>query len=1602
MKKNIKIFSFGFSLLLIVAGFFITVSPVQAAVTVTTQPMEMISPGQTAKASSSDIPIAKFAIGQDAGETLSSVIVTIANVAGGVTSSEILNLKVYKDEGNGILGAEDLVAGTQTTVNIGAPTTITTSTNNTIGIVATPTIFFVTLATNATWSDNVLDPDDAIGFSIATNGIVTSGVSPTVTLLTGANSLTADTTAPAEILVQDFVFIQNAPVVEDQIAPAPSVSIGMQNSIIKVYLASDGTTLIGQATLGSDGRFAPINIGDNANASVKLQVVDPAGNTNTMIEKTGNDIVAPTATATAYTDRIIIQFSENVDGMMAMNCANYTVGGTVLTCGGMGLPFIDFQGDKATIKGLNLSGTTSLVISSGNTITDINGHNSVASYNSGSLPVTTLVLPAITSIANNVGGASSGAVGDTLTITGTNFGAGPAGANFKVFFSGGFDPMTGPTPPIEATSFTSWSATSIVVAVPTGAQSGPVNVMVDGVMSDMNQNSFFDIAASYNVKVYYGGSADSPTNAMADGDAGNIRIVVGGMGGQVVHYVGDGTTTYDAVTTDTFTITGVSSMGWTWAYDITGAHLNSQGQQVDTSATKNLILATTSRKISGTITLGVGDSCTTDGQSKDVVIFAMPEQVDTSGTNFKPIDPAFFKTNGSCTVNYSVGIPINGVYRVEAHIPPEANATSVSSSKFTDPESLPVTISDSATTATGKDFAFTAATHKIMGHVQKPGGAVSTIEGGMLYVFAYQPRENGKGTGTQVDSSGNFTLNVTPGTWKVGVGGGNMPFPVEVSIDVDSTYLISAYTAGTKTIIIAPPADFIEGYVKDSAGNGLANVSLYSWLEGAPGGGNANTDSQGYYKMYVTPGSNYHVGANSQAYGFLGEQSNIAVTGSTHPTVNFTVSSSNYIVSGTVQKDGVALQQAFVFITSGEYGQMLGSDGTSATGTFSVRVSGGSGLYLHVGLPGKGEIYSASLSPINADTALSTINILASTITVRISLASSFTQAFVGVHSDGGGGFSDTDVAVAQTYREYQIDVQRSATYYIDGGIPGYGPLPQISVAIAGDGTFTESLTNQSGGSATDGIIEITLGGLYTVSGTVTGDNKKDAWVFASGPNGGGGGAVAENGTYSFQLRNGTYDIGVGKPGYIGNKITSIVNGVNLSAQNLILTTATDTITGTVYLPDGTTPAVNAQVWAENGNGGMGGGSTDASGNYSLNVSAGGWTVKAAYDGYNSNGILVTAPATGKNITLVTVAGFAPNTKNSPITPSDGGIMSGTGFKIDFPKNALGTSSSAGTVEVKSTTNVVQKNDRQLIGTAKEFTVRNSDNQNVTTLSGSATIELTVSKAELVSSGLAFSKIKDIKITYYDSTGGSWIEIPTVVTLSVPDAVSIAGLDDDPAITLTGTTTHLSTYAPSIPTDSDAPPTPTGLSATAGNLSATLSWTASSGATKYDIYKKVGDDYPYLAQTTSTSYSASGLVNNTTYYFKVSALDGSDRESAATSEVSVTPVAPSSNVSGSYSKVTYATPVVPVTTVVSPVVSDSTTPASYNFGTAILKNGSKGEAVKELQRFLNAKLNLGLVIDGRLGPKTITVIKQWQKDNGLVADGLIGAKTKAMMNSLVQ
>jgi cellulose 1,4-beta-cellobiosidase len=91
-----------------------------------------------------------------------------------------------------------------------------------------------------------------------------------------------------------------------------------------------------------------------------------------------------------------------------------------------------------------------------------------------------------------------------------------------------------------------------------------------------------------------------------------------------------------------------------------------------------------------------------------------------------------------------------------------------------------------------------------------------------------------------------------------------------------------------------------------------------------------------------------------------------------------------------------------------------------------------------------------------------------------------------------------------------------------------------------------------------------------------------------------------------------------------------------------------------------------------------------------------------------------------------------------------------------------------------------------------------------------------------------------------------------------------------------------------------APPaTPAVLTATPGNGQVALSWSASSGATSYNVKRATvsGGPYTTIANPTSTSYTNSGLANGTTYYYVVSAVNSAG-ESGNSSEVNATPQLP--------------------------------------------------------------------------------------------------------------
>jgi len=94
------------------------------------------------------------------------------------------------------------------------------------------------------------------------------------------------------------------------------------------------------------------------------------------------------------------------------------------------------------------------------------------------------------------------------------------------------------------------------------------------------------------------------------------------------------------------------------------------------------------------------------------------------------------------------------------------------------------------------------------------------------------------------------------------------------------------------------------------------------------------------------------------------------------------------------------------------------------------------------------------------------------------------------------------------------------------------------------------------------------------------------------------------------------------------------------------------------------------------------------------------------------------------------------------------------------------------------------------------------------------------------------------------------------------------------------------------------PAAPTGLAATAGNARVSLSWTASSGATSYNVKRATVTGGPYTTiatGVTATTFTDTGLANGTTFFYVVSAVNAG-AESPNSNQAQATPTAPQAGV----------------------------------------------------------------------------------------------------------
>ena len=154
---------------------------------------------------------------------------------------------------------------------------------------------------------------------------------------------------------------------------------------------------------------------------------------------------------------------------------------------------------------------------------------------------------------------------------------------------------------------------------------------------------------------------------------------------------------------------------------------------------------------------------------------------------------------------------------------------------------------------------------------------------------------------------------------------------------------------------------------------------------------------------------------------------------------------------------------------------------------------------------------------------------------------------------------------------------------------------------------------------------------------------------------------------------------------------------------------------------------------------------------------------------------------------------------------------------------------------------------------------------------------------------LKVERVGNVFTAYVSADGVTYSTVGSSVTISMANTVQVGAA----VCSRDASSVNTSTFDNIVIQAATPPVAPTGLTATAGDAQATLSWTAVSGASSYNVKRATGTGGPYTTVATgvtATSYINTGLTNGTAYYYVVSAVNGVG-EGANSAEVSATPQA---------------------------------------------------------------------------------------------------------------
>ena len=840
---------------------------------------------------------------------------------------------------------------------------------------------------------------------------------------------------------------------------------------------------------------------------------------------------------------------------------------------------------------------------------------------------------------------------------------------------------------------------------------------------------------------------------------------------------------------------------------------------------------------------------------------------------------------------------------------------------------------DSGTANDGTiSFALSAASDSVVVNVVDDAG--NPVMDAMVFMDS---TEGGFGTFGQTSGAGKATMNVNQGTYRVGAFLDGTPPTREIRVRVDSSG--NVFQDGTQvnevTVELSKGDYAISGTVTDGT-NAVTGAAVHTFCTADCQGyfdAGAMTNANGKYTLYVGPGT-WQVEAFIPGFG-SSTRTTVTVTNDDETGVNLSPDSDATFrtISGTVCKvdgggadctGGTGLDGIEIFAWSSANGGGSNFTHTGADGTFSLRVPAATGYTLEAWDPRKGPL------PI-----ISNVDVSSGNQTDQDIVIDTPEGVTINLKDDQGNA-----VTVGEVFIEFFDDSTEVRQHvFIENEDSGSIDLPEgvYDVLVHAKGVELDESTDVSsddaGTSVTSGVItvdgtevvKIEIPDLQTISGTLTDGSAavEDAWVEVTDPTTGisTGGVTDSNGNYSISVPDGTYQVNAYNPGLVVAPMTVAVSGASATDQDMTGTVSSQNITGTVTDPSG-----NAVPYAfvEASGGGFTAVQADADGEYSLPVDDGSWEVTAIGHGYDEVDLATTVVIDGasdanNDIQFTTEATGLANPVVKSVTPSDGGTVQDqtAGLTVTIPANATSTSTSAGTVSMKETNNVVSTANNSVIGDGFEISMTDAGG---TALSSGFDEEVAIKKnmtvAELDTAGIdSLEEVKDLRISYF-SGNGTWIPENTTKAYLDSDgdvvASPAADLSNVTTVAFTTAVDHFTVFSITAPADGLAPKAPTNVAASVDGMKVTITWDAvttnsdDSAITDllgYEIYRDTDEGGAFTTQLNTsdiltTSYSDSAVQSSTTYYYKVTAADTGGQESAMSSAASASVVGSTTSSSG--------------------------------------------------------------------------------------------------------